>query len=92
MIQIETTDAAPAEKSVESERASAFVSIQYGHWGITISQRHNERDYAPFVTEFFGYRVGTRGPIDDAIAEAAAIDRLKQLGGIPKGPFFSTRA
>lgn len=66
----------------------AYASIQYGHWGITVSQRHNERDYAPFANEFFPYPVGTRGPCDSAKTEADAIARLQQLGGTPKGPFF----
>lgn len=66
----------------------AHASIEYGHWGITVSQRHNERDYAPFTTDFFGYPVGTRGPCDSAATEAAAIERLVELGGTPKGPFF----
>ena len=67
----------------------AHASIEYGHWGITVSQRHDERDYAPFETKFFGYPVvNGHGPCDSAKVEAEAIEYCKQLGGTPKGPFF----
>lgn len=66
----------------------AHIDLQYGHWGITVSQRHQPTDYAPFTTEFFAYPVSTRGPIDSAKTELAAIEFARSLGAEPKGPFF----
>lgn len=65
------------------------TSMEYGHWGITVSQRHNPRDYAPFETKFFGYPVvNGRGPMDSSKTEREAIDYCRTLGGEVKGPFF----
>jgi hypothetical protein len=66
-----------------------YISMQYGHWGITVSKRHDEKDYAPIDTEFFPYPVvNGRGPMDSAATEAAAIAYCIAQGGSPKGPFF----
>lgn len=65
-----------------------YVSMEYGHWGITVSQRRNEKDYAPFATKSFTYPVSTRGPIDSAATEKEAIQYCRSLNGIIKGPFF----
>jgi hypothetical protein len=67
----------------------AHVSIQYGHWGITVSQRHSDADYAPFETRHFGYPViNGRGPMDSAQVEKDAMEYCRSLGGEVKGPFF----
>ena len=68
------------------------VSLEYGHWGITVSQRHSAVDYAPFATTFFAYPVGARGPVDSSSTEKAAMAYSRLLGGNPKGPFFSRAA
>lgn len=68
--------------------AKPHIDLQYGHWGITVSQRNAAADYAPFACEFFSYPVSTRGPIDSAKTELAALDFARSLGGEPKGPFF----
>lgn len=65
-----------------------YISMQYGHWGITVSEHINKGNYAPVKTTFFGYPVGTRGPCDSAKVEAEAIAFCKNLGGEVKGPFF----
>lgn len=67
------------------------TTMEYGHWGITVSTRSNPRDYAPTAFKFFPYAVGTRGPIDDARAERDAIAYCRSLGGEVKGPFFDPR-
>lgn len=69
-----------------------FVGMEYGHWGITVFVRNHERDYAPASTEFFGYPVSCQGPVDSAETERQAMARCRELGGTPKGPFFSQRA
>ena len=65
------------------------TTMEYGHWGITVSQRHTKTDYAPSHTEFFPYPVGARGPVDSAATERNAIARCRELGGEVKGPFFT---
>ncbi len=66
-----------------------YVSLEYGHWGITVSERVNERDYAPIKTTSYAYPVGTRGPVDSADTERKAIAHCRSLGGAVKGPFFT---
>ena len=66
----------------------AHASIQYGHWGITVSVRQDERDYAPVKTWIYPYPVGIRGPIDCAQTEREAIARCRSLNGVVRGPFF----
>lgn len=67
----------------------AVVGMEYGHWGITVWQRHNQTDYAPFYTKNFGYHVvNGLGPIDSAETEDEAMKHCRTLGGTPKGPFF----
>lgn len=65
-----------------------YVSMEYGHWGITVSNRQAKTDYAPFAWKSFQYPVGNQGPIDSASVEAQAIAYCKSLGGEVKGPFF----
>jgi hypothetical protein len=62
--------------------------MEYGHWGITVSSRHNKSDYAPFAYKSFYYPVSTRGPINSAKTEKEAIEYCRSLGGEVKGPFF----
>lgn len=69
-----------------------YTTMHYGHWGITVSQRLAPSDYAPVATEFFSYPVGLRGPSDSADTEQRAMARCRELGGTPKGPFFSRTA
>lgn len=64
------------------------VSLEYGHWGITVSTRHSPRDYAPASFKTFYYPVSTRGPINSATTEREAMEYARSLGGQPKGPFF----
>ncbi len=65
------------------------TTIQYGHWGITVSTRSAPHDYAPTACEFFPYPVvNGRGPMDSAETERQAIARCRELGGEVKGPFF----
>lgn len=64
------------------------TTMEYGHWGITVSTRANAGDYAPVSLKTFGYPVGTRGPIDSAATEREAIAHCRSLGGVVKGPFF----
>ncbi len=64
------------------------TTIQYGHWGITVSTRVHKDDYAPIYIKEFGYPVGTRGPIDDWRTEFLAIQYCRSIGGEVKGPFF----
>ena len=66
----------------------ASTTIEYGHWGITVATRNSPHDYAPVETKHFGYPVGTRGPVDSADTERAAIAYCRSLGGEVKGPFF----
>lgn len=64
------------------------TTMEYGHWGITVSTRANPGDYAPSACKFFPYPVGTRGPVDSADTEREAIAYSRSLGGEVKGPFF----
>lgn len=64
------------------------ATLEYGHWGITVSERNNINDYAPHNTTLYSYPIGTRGPIDDADTERLAIAHCRRLGGTIKGPFF----
>ena len=72
----------------QKPKAKPHATIQYGHWDITVSQRHAPTDYAPFSVKSFPYPIGPRGPIDSADTERAAIAFFRSLGGEPKGPFF----
>jgi hypothetical protein len=66
------------------------TSMEYGHWGITVATRDNERDYAPKTFKTFYYPVSNPcGPQDSRKIEAEAIEYCHSLGGIVKGPFFS---
>jgi hypothetical protein len=38
-----------------------YISMQYGHWGITVSKRHDEKDYAPIVPSFSPTQLSTEG-------------------------------
>ena len=64
------------------------TTLEYGHWGISVSVRKFPADYAPKSCEFFPYPVGVLGPINSAATERAAIARGRELGGEIKGPFF----
>ena len=67
-----------------------YTSLEYGHWGITVSQRDCKTDYAPFTTKTFSYPVSTRGPINSAETERFAIAYAKSIdpNAEIKGPFF----
>lgn len=64
------------------------TTLQYGHWGITVSTRENLSDYAPIATKNFSYPVGARGPVDSADTERQAIEYCRSLNGEVKGSFF----
>ncbi len=65
-----------------------YVCLQYSHWGITVSTRENETDYAPIDIVSFPYPVGARGPIDSAKTEAEAMAFCVSKGGVVTGPWF----
>ena len=71
---------------------NATTTMEYGHWGITVSTRENPHDYAPTFFKTFPYPVGARGPIDSADTEREAIAYCRRLGGEVKGPFFYREA
>lgn len=64
------------------------TKMEYGHWGITVSTRNSEHDYAPVTFKTFYYPVSTRGPIKSVATEREAIAHCRSLGGVVKGPFF----
>jgi hypothetical protein len=65
------------------------TTMEYGHWGITVSTRNSPHDYAPTSFKTFAYPVvNGRGPMDSADTERAAIEYCRSLGGEVKGPFF----
>jgi len=66
-----------------------YVTMEYGHWGITVSSRENPTDYAPKEFKYFSYPLSTRGPVNSKETEAEAIAYCKARGGEVKGPFFS---
>lgn len=68
----------------------SVTTIEYGHWGITVSTRQHPTDYAPTAYKTFAYPVGTRGPINSASVERDAIAYCRSLNGEVKGPFFRT--
>lgn len=67
---------------------SRFTTMQYGHWGISVTTRDRRHDYAPVEIKEFPYPVSTRGPLESPLVERMAIAYCRSLGGEVKGPFF----
>lgn len=57
-----------------------FVSIEYGHWGITVSKRHDKNDYAPYECKSFCYPVvNGYGPCETDIVKKEAVNYFNEL-------------